>query len=58
MLLSELADARSPLTDRHGLGWQSEDQWQALADMLQQAGVLGEINVRDGFTTLLLDNQP
>ncbi len=58
MLLSELADAHSAYTDQHGLGWQSEEQWQALADMLQQAGVLAEVDVNGSFTTRLLEETP
>ncbi len=34
MLETELADARAPVTEEHGLGWQTVGQWQALHDTL------------------------
>lgn len=34
MLATEIADAKSPLTDEHGLGWMTDDQWGALYDHL------------------------
>ena len=40
MLDAELADAESALTQQFGLGWQTLEQWQALAQMLQQHGAL------------------
>lgn len=58
MLVSELVDAHNAITDQYGLGWQSEEQWQALADLLQQAGVLAEVDIRDCFTTQLLEGTP
>ncbi len=51
MLESELADAASP----HGIGWQTEAQWQALADMLQTYKSLPEdVDVTAAFTTQFL----
>jgi NitT/TauT family transport system substrate-binding protein len=51
MLDTELADAISP----SGFGWQTEAQWQALADMLQTYEALpGEVDVAAAFTTQFL----
>ncbi len=51
MLTSELADAISP----HGFGWQTEAQWQALANMLQTYNSLpGDVDVTAVFTTQFL----
>ncbi len=51
MLESELADAISP----NGYGWQTADQWQNLANMLQTYGLLpGEMAVDEAFTTQFL----
>lgn len=54
MLDAELIDAESDLTRENGLGWQDQAQWQALADMLHQNGVLADIDVSKAFTTDLL----
>lgn len=51
MLDTELADAISP----NGFGWQTEAQWQALADMLHTYEALpGEVDVTAAFTTQFL----
>ena len=51
MLDTELADAISP----DGFGWQTEAQWQALADMLQMYESLPEgVDVTAAFTTQFL----
>jgi ABC-type nitrate/sulfonate/bicarbonate transport system substrate-binding protein len=51
MLESELADAVSP----NGFGWQTEAQWQALADMLHTYESLpGNVDVTAVFTTQFL----
>ena len=54
MLDAELLDAESDLTQEHGFGWQDQEQWQALADMLQQNGALTDIDVSKAFTITLL----
>ncbi len=55
MLETEWRDAQSELTDQRGLGWQTREQWQALADMLLQYGALpGPVDVDEVFTTALL----
>nr|BAL54963.1 NMT1/THI5 domain protein [uncultured Chloroflexota bacterium] len=48
MLETELADAQNP----HGFGWQSLEQWQALADMLVRYQALpAGLDVGSAFTT-------
>lgn len=54
MLESELRDARSPLTEQYGYGWQTIEQWSALAEMLVQAGIIESIDVEKAFTTELI----
>ncbi|HRF49963.1 MAG TPA: ABC transporter substrate-binding protein [Anaerolineales bacterium] len=50
MLDAELADAHS----EHGYGWQSAEQWQALADMLKdQAALPADLGVDEAFDTAL-----
>ena len=55
MLETELRDAQSEVTRTHGLGWQTREQWQALADMLQQVGAIGPVDVERAFTTKILE---
>lgn len=55
MLDVELEDAQSELTRQHGLGWQTLDQWQALAGLLVEYDVLGEVDVDQVFTTRILE---
>ena len=40
MLLTEIEDATSPLTERNGLGWMTKDQWQVFHDSLVEYGAL------------------
>lgn len=54
MLESELADSLGPVVEEHGLGWQTFEQWQALADMLQQYDALPALDVEKAFTTDIL----
>jgi ABC-type nitrate/sulfonate/bicarbonate transport system substrate-binding protein len=42
MLETEIADATSPLTDEHGLGWMTAGQWRALYDHLEAFEALPE----------------
>jgi ABC-type nitrate/sulfonate/bicarbonate transport system substrate-binding protein len=56
MLESELQDLRGPVTDQYGLGWQSQEQWQALAEMLYENGVIASTDIVDQvFTTKILE---
>lgn len=51
ILDTELVDAHSDVTDEHGLGWQTLDQWQALHDLLVEYESLAQaIEVADAFT--------
>ena len=53
---TELADAHSALTDEHGIGWQTVEQWQALADTLLRYGALAKsVNVEEAITNQFLD---
>ncbi len=55
MLDTELADAEGPATAEHGIGWQTAEQWQALADMLAQYDIPVPDDVRAAFTTQVLE---
>ncbi len=55
MLDTELRDAESELTRQHTLGWQTAEQWNALADMLRAYNALGDVDVRQAFTTEILE---
>ncbi|MCX8023976.1 MAG: ABC transporter substrate-binding protein [Thermanaerothrix sp.] len=55
MLETELKDAQSETTREHGWGWQTKEQWQALADMLHQYEVLPSTDVTHAFTTQILE---
>ncbi len=55
MLESELADAVGPYTEGHGFGWQTAEQWQALADMLAQYEIAVPDEVSAAFTTRILE---
>ena len=54
MMDSEMKDAHSDLTDQYGLGWQTLDQWQGLADMLHQYGAMPAFDASTAFTTKIL----
>ncbi|MBN2391411.1 MAG: ABC transporter substrate-binding protein [Anaerolineae bacterium] len=56
MLETEIADAHSTLTEEHGIGWQTEEQWQALIDSLLQYGALaGPVEADEAFTNQFLE---
>ncbi|HEY9076417.1 MAG TPA: ABC transporter substrate-binding protein [Anaerolineaceae bacterium] len=55
MLDTELLDAESPVTKQYGLGWQSLEQWQKLAEMLHQQAALPQVDVAQAFTNSLLE---
>jgi ABC-type nitrate/sulfonate/bicarbonate transport system substrate-binding protein len=55
MLEAELVDLYSNVTEKYGLGWQTADQWQTLADMLVEAEVMTPIDVATVFSTNILD---
>ncbi len=55
MLDTELADAQSPVTKEHGLGWQTHAQWQAMADMLVKYQAMPAVDVDKAFSTEILE---
>lgn len=55
MLDSELADAHSTVTAKYGLGWQTHEQWQAMADMLVKYQSMPPVDVDKAFTTKILE---
>jgi ABC-type nitrate/sulfonate/bicarbonate transport system substrate-binding protein len=58
MLTTELARAKTELTEVHGYGWQTPEQWQALADALVEFGVIPAApDVSKAFTTQFLEQR-
>ena len=58
MLTTELARAKTELTETHGYGWQTEEQWQALADALVEFGIIEtSVDVSGLFTTEFLGRE-
>jgi ABC-type nitrate/sulfonate/bicarbonate transport system substrate-binding protein len=55
MLDVELDEALSEITREHGVGWQTEEQWQGLKDMLVQYGAMKDTDASKAFTTQLLE---
>jgi ABC-type nitrate/sulfonate/bicarbonate transport system substrate-binding protein len=59
MLTTELARAKTAQTDAEGYGWQTAEQWQALADALVEFGVVTQdVDVSTVFTTRFLETAP
>lgn len=55
ILDTELAASVNEVTDVHGTGWQTREQWQALLDMLvRYQAIDSEVDVEAAFTTELL----
>jgi len=54
MLETELVDLRSESTAGNGIGWQTEEQWRALADMLQEYEAMPLVDVQQVFTNEIL----
>jgi ABC-type nitrate/sulfonate/bicarbonate transport system substrate-binding protein len=58
MLDTETAMAHSALTDAHGLGWQTAEQWQSLLNSLWTYGAVTEpVDVDAVFTTQFLHTE-
>jgi hypothetical protein len=56
MLLTEIENAASPLTDSNGLGWMTAQQWKEFQDSLLQYGALeGSTDVNLAFTDRFLE---
>ena len=55
MLETELRDLESSLTDEHGLGWMTDEQWKALYDQLVEYSALPKpFDYRTAFTDRFL----
>ncbi|MEN8172490.1 MAG: ABC transporter substrate-binding protein, partial [Chloroflexota bacterium] len=54
MLETELVDAYGQATEDQGLGWQTAEQWSALADMLSSYDIVVPEDVNSVFTTKIL----
>ena len=50
MLMSELNDLHSNVTDQYGIGYQTHEQWQSLEDMLVKYETMQKIDVDAAFT--------
>jgi len=50
MLESELAEANSSAPEWKGVGWQTAEQWQSLADMLTEFEAMPAVDVETVFT--------
>ncbi len=58
MLDTEFADYESSVTEANGPGWQTTDQWQALADMLlTYDAIAAPVDVEKAFTNQFLPSQ-
>ena len=55
MFETELVDAYGKATEQHGLGWQTAEQWGALADMLEGYEIPIPEDVNSVFTTQILE---
>lgn len=55
MMEAEFKDLESEVTAQGGLGWQTVEQWQALADMLQQYDAMPAVTVDAVFTNRILE---
>jgi ABC-type nitrate/sulfonate/bicarbonate transport system substrate-binding protein len=56
MLTTELARARTDLTEANRYGWQTAEQWKALADTLREFDVIkNDVDVSKVFTTRFLE---
>jgi ABC-type nitrate/sulfonate/bicarbonate transport system substrate-binding protein len=55
MLEAELPERESDFTRGHGIGWQTQEQWQLLADMLVEFDAMPIVDVSKVFTTQILE---
>lgn len=55
MLETELQEAVSAGTEKHGIGWQTLEQWQALADMMVSYEAMPVIDPATAFTNQILE---
>ncbi|MGD2157903.1 MAG: ABC transporter substrate-binding protein [Anaerolineales bacterium] len=54
MLETELIDAQSRITNEHGIGWQTREQWNALSELLVEYDAMSATNVEAAFSNTLL----
>ena len=54
MLETELADGTSTLTDEHGLGWMTDEQWRALYEHLVEFDAVAPFDHRTAYTDRFL----
>jgi ABC-type nitrate/sulfonate/bicarbonate transport system substrate-binding protein len=55
MLLAELEDAASPVTAANGIGWQTLEQWQSLATMLETYDAMPVNDPSQAFSNEILE---
>jgi ABC-type nitrate/sulfonate/bicarbonate transport system substrate-binding protein len=55
MLDAELKDRHSEFVEKNGVGWQTVEQWQALAEMLQVYDAMPPVDITEVFTTSVLE---
>ena len=55
MLETELVDMTGESTVEHGIGWQTEQQWATLAEMLQEYDAMPPVEVQTVFTNSILE---
>ncbi len=55
MFETELLDAYGEYTEQYGLGWQTAEQWGALAEMLSTYDILVPEDINTVFTTQILE---
>lgn len=56
MLDAEIKDALNDNTNNHTIGWQTEEQWQSLTDLLVNSGIMKKIDPESAFSNKLLEN--
>jgi hypothetical protein len=57
MLTTELARAKTPLTNTYGYGWQTKEQWTALSSALRDyQAVTKSVDVNALFTSRFLES--
>lgn len=58
MLDTEFEDYHSSVTETYGPAWQTQDQWQRLADLLWEHNALTkQVSVEEAFTNTFLPNE-
>ena len=55
MMDTEIDEAESEYTSQYGIGWQTQEQWEALADVLMEYDAMPAVDVSSVFTTQILE---